>query len=162
MILDDEVLAVILALVVVGSVFASAEVLRPRVTEPFTALGLLNSELKIGDYPRTIVAGQNITLGIFVDNHMGYPIYYRVLFKVGDNETLPSPDNPSPMPVIRYWEGFLDHGENATFKVNITLYKPGVKKALIFELWIYDPESGEWRYTGRWNHLYVDIVEAPI
>jgi len=162
MILDDEVLAVILALIVVGSVFASAEVMRPRVTEPFTALGLLNSELKIGDYPKTVVVGQNITLGIFVDNHMGYPIYYRVVFKLGDNTTLPTPDNPSPNPPIKSWEGFLDHGENATFKITISVNKPGNKKALIFELWTYDPVDGEWKYTGRWNHLYIDIVEAPV
>ncbi|RLG60685.1 hypothetical protein DRN84_04325 [Candidatus Geothermarchaeota archaeon] len=162
MIIDDEVLAVIMALIVVGSVFASAEILRPRVTEPFTAIGLLNSDLKIGDYPKTIIVGENVTLGIFVDNHMGYPIYYKVIFKVGDNTTLPTPDSPSPLKPLKYWEGFLDHGENATFLITISVNKPGVKKALIFELWIYDPEKGEWMYSGRWNHLYVDVVEAPV
>jgi len=161
MIFDDEVLAVVLALIVVGSVFGVAELLRPRVTEPFTALGLLNENLKIGDYPTKVVAGQNITLGIFVDNHMGYPIYYRVVFKIGTNTTLPTNSTESPMPPLESWEGFLDHGENATFLIRIHVDEPG-RKALIFELWTYDPEADEWVYTGRWNHLYVDVVEAPI
>jgi len=161
MIFDDEVLAVVLALIVVGSVFGVAELLRPRVTEPFTALGLLNENLKIGDYPSKVVAGQNITLGIFVDNHMGYPIYYRVVFKVGDNTTLPTNSTESPMPPLKYWEGFLDHDANTTFLIHISVSEVG-RKALIFELWTYDPEAGEWRYSGRWNHLYVDVVEAPI
>lgn len=162
MILDDEVFAVILALIVVGSVFASAQVLRPRVTEPFTAIGLLNSELKIGDYPKTIVAGYNVTLGLFIDNHMGYPIYYRVYFKIGDNTTLPTANKSSPLKPVKYWEGFLDHGQNATFKIVVSVPEPGHRKALIFELWIYDPVNRTWVYTGRWNHLYVDVVEAPI
>lgn len=161
MILDDEVLAVILALVVVGSVFGVAQIMRPRVTEPFTALGLLNEDLKIGDYPTKIVAGQNITLGIFVHNYMGYPVYYKVVFKIGSNTTLPTNSTESPMPPIKSWSGFLDHDQNATFLINIQVDEPG-RKALIFELWTYDPETDAWVYTGRWNHLYVDVVEAPI
>ncbi len=162
MILDEEVFAVIMAIIVVGSVFGIAQVLRPSVVEPFTAIGLLNEECKIGDYPEIVVAGENITLCIFVHNYMGYPIYYKVVYKIGTNETLPTQNTSSPEPPVMEWKGFLDHNENTTFKVAITVDRPGKKIALIFELWLYDPDKDTWVYSGRWVHLYVDVLEAPV
>ena len=162
MILDEEVFAVVMAIIVVGSVFSIAQVLKPDVVEPFTAIGLLNEDCKIGDYPETVVVGENITLCIFVHNYMGYPIYYSVVYKIGTNSTLPSLNMSSPEKPVASWKGFFDHGENTTFKVIVQVSKPGEKIALIFELWIYDPEKDLWTYTGRWVHLYVDAVEAPV
>ena len=161
MIFNDEVFAVMLALITIGSIATAALYLKSDVPEPFIALGLLNENMKIGDYPKVIVEGENITLGVFVFNYMGYPLYYKVVFKVGDNNTIPTNSTPSPNPVVEYWEGFIEHNENATFPINISLNEVG-DKALIFELWIYDPESNDWVYSGRWNHLYVRVVEAPI
>ena len=159
--LDDEVLAVITAIVVVASVFAIAQILRPAVAEPFTAIGLLNQDCKIGDYPDVAVEGENLTLCIFVDNHMGYPIYYRVIYKLGTNQTLPTNQTPSTEEPLMEWEGILAHGENATFNVNVPVVGPAGRRALIFELWTYSPEHEAWVYTGRWVHLYVEVAEAP-
>ena len=159
---DDEVFAVVMAIIVIGSVFGIAQTLRPAVTERFTALGLLNSECLIGDYPKTVVAGDNVTLCIFVFNYNGTPIYYRVQFKIGDKSTLPTNTTPSSMPVLKYWEGMIDHNQNTTFKVNVSVNEPGPKKAIIFELWYYIPANDTWVYSGRWTHLYVNVVEAPV
>ncbi len=158
--LDDEVLAVVTAIVVVASVFAIAQILRPAVAEPFSAIGLLNQDCKIGDYPDVAAKGENLTLCIFVDNHMGHPIYYRVVYKLGTNQTLPTNQTPSSEEPIMEWEGLLAHGENATFHVSVPVNETG-RRALIFELWTYSPEQGAWVYTGRWVHLYVDVAEAP-
>ena len=164
MILDDEVFAVLMAIVVVASVFTAAQILRPEVVEPFTAIGLLNERCKIGDYPREVILGENITLCIFVTNYMGRPIYYRVVYRIGTNETLPTNTTPSPEPEIMEWRGVLGHGDNATFKVVVPVQYPEGKRvdrvALIFELWIYDLDNNRWVYTGRWNHLYVKPVST--
>ncbi|ADI31976.1 DUF1616 domain-containing protein [Staphylothermus hellenicus] len=158
----EEVFAVIMAIIVVASVFAAAQVLRPRVVEPFTALGLLNENCVIGDYPREVVVGDNITLCIFVDNHMNEPIYYRVIYRIGTNNTIPTNTTPSPEPEIKEWRGVLNQGENTTFKIVVPISYSGntntSRIALIFELWIYNVDSNEWIYTGRWNHLYVKPV----
>jgi len=159
-ILDEEVFAVLLAIVTVASVFAAAQLLRPEVTEPFTALGLLDSQCKIGNYPRRVVEGRPVDLCLYVYNHEGRPIYYKVVFRVGTNQTIPSNSTPSPEPPLAEWRGVLAHGENATFKVSVAVPAGfgGSRAALIFELWTFNTSAGTWSYTGRWTHLYVDVA----
>ena len=165
-VLDDEVFAVLLAIVVVASVFSAAMTLRPEVVEAFTAIGLLNEECKIGDYPERAFPGESLKLCIFLDNHMGYPMMLQVRYKIGTSETLPTNTTASPQPAVESFTRVLDHGENATMLVEVPVDVPrelvGRKVALIFELWAYDVNKHEWVYTGRWNHLYVKIVEAPL
>ncbi|MEM0471709.1 MAG: DUF1616 domain-containing protein [Sulfolobales archaeon] len=162
MLLDDEVLAVILAVVVIASILGVALTLRDYYSvEPFTALGLLDSSCKIGDYPKRVIPGDNVTLCIYVYNHEGKPIYWSVVYKIGSNETLPTQEKPSSQPPIAEWRGVLSHGANETRIIVITIPKElkiGEKVALIFELWLYDAGRMEWVYSGRWNHLYVSVV----
>ncbi len=164
--LDDEVLAVLLAIIVVGSVFSAAQLLRPSVTEPFTAIGLLNENCKIGEYPSKVFRGENLTLCIYLYNHMGYPLLMQVRYKIGTNTTLPTNTTPSPMPTLLVYNKLLDNGENITFHVEVPVAVNesyvGKRIALIFELWIYDIDRGEWVYGGRWVHLYVEVLEPPI
>lgn len=164
--LDEEVFAVILALIVVGAVFSVAQLIRPNVTEPFTAIGLLNEDCMIGDYPSKVFRGENITLCIFLHNHMGYPLLMQVRYKIGSNTTLPTNSTPSPVPTILIFDKLLDHSKNSTFlvEVPISVNESFVDRriALIFELWFYDIDRDEWIYSGRWNHLYVEVLESPI
>lgn len=164
--LDEEVFAVILALIVVGSIFSVAQLIRPNVTEPFTAIGLLNENCMIGDYPSKVFSGENITLCIFLYNHMGYPLLMQVRYKIGSNTTLPTNSTPSPVPTILIFDKLLDHGGNTTFLVEVPISVNesfvGKRIALIFELWFYDIDRDEWIYSGRWNHLYVEVLESPI
>jgi uncharacterized membrane protein len=159
---DEEVFAVLLALAVVGSVFSIAVMFRPSVTEPFTALGLLDENCMIGHYPKTIVAGENVTLCIYVFNYNGTPIHYKVVFKLGDRNTIPTNTTPLNMTPIESWEGVLSHNESTTFKVRVNINSTGINRALIFELWLQNPITGEWFYSGRWVHLYVNVTEAPL
>ena len=161
LILDEEVFAVILAITIVASTVAIAFTLRPETVEPFTALGLLNEECKIGDYPRTVVNGSTIDLCIFVANYMGKPVYYEVLYKIGTSENLPSNTTPSPAEPVDKWIGVLNNKQNTTFKVKIPVYTSTLNTsevALIFELWLYDTSTSSWVYSGRWNHLYVNVT----
>ena len=165
-ILNNEVFAVILAIIIIGSIFSLAKVLQPGITEPFTAIALLNEECKMGDYPREVFVGENITLCILLYNYMGYPVLMQVKYKIGTSESLPTNTTPSPKPAIKVIEKLLDHNENVTLliQVPILVNKSYVGKeiALIFELWIYDIDQRDWVYSGKWNHLYVKVLEAPI
>ncbi len=164
MILDEEVFAVILAITIVASVFSIAMVLRPRVVEPFIAIGLLDEHCKIGNYPKYVVPNQTVKLCIFVHNYLGKPVYWRVVYKIGDNSSIPTNTSPSLRRPLAWWSGVLDHNQNTTFVVNVPIEIPkdlgGRKRiALIFELWIYNTSSNRWVYTGRWTHLYVEVVK---
>ncbi len=165
-ILDEEVFAVIMALVVVASVFAIAEVVRPKNPEPFTAIGLLNSKGKIGDYPTQVFPGENLSLKIYLANYLNQPALMQVRYKIGDNTTIPTNKTPSPKPVVKVFETILNTGENETIPAQIPIALGneyvGRRVALIFELWIYNTTRHDWVYSGEWNHLYVKVVEAPI
>ncbi|MEM4482252.1 MAG: hypothetical protein QXK88_05010 [Desulfurococcaceae archaeon] len=160
MIIDEEVFAVLIAISVVGSVIGIATVLRPETVEPFTAIGLLSASCQIGDYPTKAFNNSALSLCIFVLNHMGKPVLYRVVYKVGDLETLPTNATPSPAREAMAWIGVLGNKQNATTSIEVPVYANGplpTKVALIFELWLYDTELNRWVYTGRWVHLYVDV-----
>lgn len=158
--LDEEVFAVIIAISIVGSAIAIAQIVRPGLLESFQALGLLNEELKIGDYPKIVYPGQNLTLNIFIYNHRPYPILVQIRYKIGNSSTIPTRDRPSVEPVIKVFEFLVDTKENIVQRIDIpiAITKPSNTVALIFELWIYDIDKREWVYTGVWNHVYVDIL----
>jgi len=154
--IDDEVLAVILALVTVSSIFALA-VSFPRQGEPFLAIGLLNEHCKIGDYPKYAIAGQPIRLCIFLDNHLGEPALLKVVAKIGNSSMLPTNTTPLNTTPIHSFTVLLPDKANTTKLVDISINVTG-RVALVFELWRYSVENRTWVYTGRWVHLYIRVV----
>jgi uncharacterized membrane protein len=159
--LDDEVFAVLTAVVIIASVLGVAMVVRDELGgEMFTAIGLLDENCRIGDYPRYAYPNQTLRLCLYIYNHMGKPVYWRVVYKVGDNTTLPTTNTTSPRPAMAEWRGVLDHGLNATRRIEVVVGEPPVnatRVALIFELYTYNTAEGRWEYTGRWVHLYINI-----
>lgn len=161
-VLDDEVFAVVMAMITVASVLAAFQLLRPSAAEPFTAIGILNERCLIGDYPSKAVVGVPVGLCVYVYNGMGRPIYYKVVFKLASNASLPTSEAPSSGEVLGALRGVLGDGGNATRPVSISIGNAagpsGGRAALVFELWIYDASAGSWVYSGRWAHLYLDLV----
>ncbi|MEM3546177.1 MAG: DUF1616 domain-containing protein [Candidatus Bathyarchaeia archaeon] len=159
MILSGEVWAVVMAVILVGSVFAFSQfIMAGRVTEPFSELGVLGPKMKIGDYPKTVVAGEVFRLYIYVGNHMGKPMYYVVFIKLGNAST---PVDPMPTEPFMMLDLILMHGENATIPIDITLTKPGVNERLVFELWIYNSTVKTFTYHGRWCQLWMNVTAPP-
>ncbi|MCE4600954.1 MAG: DUF1616 domain-containing protein [Desulfurococcales archaeon] len=162
--LDDEVFAVIMALIIVGSVFAAAA--QFHRSEPFDAIGLLNSDCKIGDYPDFVLTGENITLCLYLFNHMGEPEAYMVEYKFGTPDTLPTNKTPSAAPVLERYYFVLDDNESLTVRETLPIPDNptliGENATLIFELWRYDPAGHEWVYTGKWVHLHVRVEGVPL
>ena len=161
MILDDEVFAVLMAVVIVACVFSIAQMI-PRDVEPFVAIGTLNEEGKLGDYPRVVVAGEPVRLQVFISNHEGKASMLRVMAKLGSKGNIPTNAtflNSSPI-----WDYIvvLDHGENVTVPVSLTLNEEGSDVAIVFELWEFNTSSRSWVYTGRWNHLYVNVTRQGV
>lgn len=164
--LDEEVFAVITAIIVVASVFSAAMIVRPNNPEPFSAIGLLDQNCKIGDYPDFVLVGENITLCLYVSNHMGKPEAFMIVYKFGTPETLPTNSTPSPMQPLRRYYTIIDDNEDTLLKEQIPIpYKPemiGKNATLIFELWQYDTAKNQWVYTGKWVHLHVRVEGVPL
>ncbi|MCD6235469.1 MAG: DUF1616 domain-containing protein [Thaumarchaeota archaeon] len=161
--IDDEVKAVVLAIIIVAGVFAVAQLATSgRVVEPFSALGLLGPEKKIGDYPKEVLANQTINLYLFVDNHEGRVMYYVIYAKLGNKSTVINENVSASAPILDTYEVILPHGENATIPVSIKIPKPYTNARLIFEMWVYDPENRSVSYYGRWVQLWLNVTSPQI
>lgn len=161
--LDEEVKAVVLAIIVVASVFAVAQAMRAgTVVEPFSALGLLGPKMKIGDYPKVVLVNETIRLYLYVGNYEGKVMYYVIYAKLGDRSTLINESIPADAPILAEYKTILPHGANTTIPIEISIDKPMENARLIFEMWILDPDSKELRYHGRWNQLWLNITTPEI
>jgi uncharacterized membrane protein len=160
---DDEVFAVILAVSIVASVLGTVLILRPFSSEKFSAIGLLDENCKIGNYPEIAVNGTEIKLCLFVYNHLGEPAYYKIVYRIGNNDTLPSNLTSSPAQEIKEWKVILNNDENTTFPFSVPVFlnaNETDKAALIFELWAYNMTIGNWEYTGLWTDLYINVTKG--
>jgi len=158
MILDEEVRAVIAAIVIVAVVFAvSQAVLAGRVVEPFSELGVLGPKRKIGDYPKQVLVGDRILLHVYVGNHMGKTMVYEVQVKIGDNST---PVDPAPLDPVLTYHVALKHNESLIFPVTLALNDTG-RKRILFELWILNETTGTFTYHHRWCQIWVDVIPPP-
>ena len=161
-VVSDEVFAVILAIVVVGSVVSVATLLRPEVTEPFVALGLLDKDCKIGSYPELVVAGGDLDLCLYIFNYKGYPVLAQVRYKIGRSNEIPTNTTPANLKTLKNFTRLLNHNEEVLIRtkvpvvVNESLVRGNV--TLIFELWVYEASKGEWVYSGVWTDLHVEVT----
>ena len=158
MLISGEVWAVILAIVLVGVVFAiSQAVWAKRVIEPFSELGVLGPHMKIGDYPSEVVAGDTLKLYIYVGNHMGKPMLYTVLIKLCNKTT---PVDPAPVePMMSFTHALLNNG-TWIFPISVTLTDVGLNWRLVFELWAYNPDTDRVEYLGLSCWLWINVT-AP-
>ncbi|MDH5807395.1 MAG: DUF1616 domain-containing protein [Candidatus Methanomethylicaceae archaeon] len=154
-ILNDEVLAVIAAIIVVSGVFATIQILNTgRVVEPFSELGLLGPEGKIANYPRVIEAGKPFRINVYIGNHEGHVMYYRILIKIGDkNSTIPLTNEP-----IMEIRSILMHNTSEIIPIDIIVNNLGDNIRLVFEMWIYNETIGSFTYHGRWNQLWLNVT----
>jgi len=157
---DEEVFAVVLAILVVVSVFAVAQTFfAGRVVEPFSELGVLGPYMKIGDYPREVHIGEKFKLYIYVGNHMGRVMYYIVYIKLG-NQSIPlNFTYPYPAPIIVGYERIIMHNESWIFPIYLSINETGINYRLVFELWIYNETTMSEQFHQRTCQLWLNVTE---
>ena len=156
---DEEFKAV--ALVVIGLMMVVAAypiIMKYRgVVEPFSELGILGPNMRLGDYPKEIGVGQNLKLFIYLGNHEGGVNYYRVYAKLGDANSTVSDSIATDAPIIASWDIILPNGGNNTIPTNFSIPTAGPNQRIIFEQHIYDSESGNFVYHNRWTQLWMNV-----
>jgi uncharacterized membrane protein len=158
--LDEKIQTVIMiALLALGILTAAPVILGDRVVEPFSELGILGPNMKLGDYPREIPSGENIDLYLYLGNHEGTIIYYRVQVKLGDQSTNVSDTMPYQGEILSTYERVLDDENNCTIPISISLIETGINKRIVFELYEFKSEIREFEYEGNWVQLWVNVTE---
>ena len=154
----EQLCAVVLAVTVVVAFLSVSGFLLPKNQgEQFSELGVLGPNMKLGDYPSQIVASETVNLYGYVGNQMGQPMYYTVMVKLGNNDTV---INPAPIAPIQQFSQVIPNNQTWTFPVDITLTKSGDNQRLIFELWIYNQTINQNQYHDRWGQIWLNVT-AP-
>jgi uncharacterized membrane protein len=161
-VLDDKVLAVLTLIIVVASiVFEIAQMVNAgRVVEPFSELGLLGPSGRIGDYPRQVEAGTPFPLHVYIGNHEGRTVYYRVLAKTGNKSSVIDEKTPLTAEPVMDLRIVLSHNSSAIIPVSLMVQEPATNARLVLELWVFNETLGAFIYHGRWNQLWLNVT-AP-
>ena len=154
-----QVCAVILGITIIIAFFAAAQFFLPKGTgEQFSELGILGPNMKLADFPSEIVAGDPLDLNVYVGNQMGKPMYYVVMVKLGDNDTIVNPANITP---LQQFDKVVPNNGTWNFPVTVKLTKAGLNQRLIFELWIYNETLNQNQYHERWGQVWLNVT-APV
>ena len=63
------------------------KIIPERRTEPFSELAVLDSEMKIENYPKNVMINEDLTLHLYISNHEGQLKNYLILVKLGNQSS---------------------------------------------------------------------------
>ena len=147
--------AIIGVLIIYGILVASPIALGSRVVEPFSELGILGPNMKLGDYPSNVQPGEEFDLFVYLGNHEGKTSLYRLFVKLGDSSLNVSDIVSYPGEVLYSYDRVLLDETNHTSSITLKLTEPGINSRLVFELHQYQENS--FQYDGIWAQLWVNV-----
>jgi uncharacterized membrane protein len=158
MTLDEKITYTVIGLLLaLGGLTVAPVILGERIVEPFTELGILGPNMKLGDYPRELYVGESVDLYLYLGNHEGVLKYYQVVAKLGDQNVNVSDDNPYPVNSIWSVKHVLLDESNQTIPIHVEINEVGLNKRLVFELYKYQDQ--EFVYDGIWVQLWLNVTE---
>jgi uncharacterized membrane protein len=156
---DEKIQIVILSILAVyGVLIASPIVLGDRIVEPFSELGILGTDMKLGDYPSSVTLGEEFELFIYLGNHMGKLSYFRVYAKLGDGRMNVSDSEPYDGIILDEFDYVVFDNTNTTFPISLSINEVGFNKRLVFELHRY--ENDRFVYDGLWIQLWLNVTNT--
>jgi uncharacterized membrane protein len=158
-IVDEEVTAVVLALILIVGVFAVAQpFFANRVVDPFSELAILGPNKKIGDYPKSLVAGEKFTLFIYVGNHEGSSTYYRVYAKLGNRSSTINANVSLTVAPMAQYDVILQNNQTWLQPTTLQIDTAAINHRLVFELWRYRPQERTFVYDSKWVQLWLNVT----
>jgi len=161
MTIDERITIGLVACILAFGVLTVAPVLLgKRVVEPFSELGILGPNMKLGDYPKEGITGEPFDLFLYLGNHEGSVQYYRVIIKQGDQSKNVTEDTPLDTPLVTLYEHSLIDKQNTTIPITLAPIRSGINQRIVFELYRYNPESRGFEYNGNWLQLWVNVTDS--
>lgn len=159
--IDEQIKGVLIAVMLLLALMGAAQYYYSHITqEPFPELGTLGPNMKIGDYPTQVVAGQNFTLYLYVGNHEGHVEYYEVLIKLGNSSNV-NENTSLNAPVLYTFGMVLTNNQTYLEPITISIPHAGNNLRLVLELWRFNATTDSFIYTGIYNQLWMNVT-SPI
>ena len=153
---DEEVLAVIAAIVVVFLVFFSFyPAISKYAIEPYAAIAFLGPNGTIGQYPSVMHPGEVINVSIYVYNGMGRPIWFVVYVFITNTNLTEPPLNATPIMTL---QRILLNNETWVQGINLSINNTGYYRVFA-TLWMYDPNNLELKYLNTYVYLSLNVTK---
>jgi len=156
---DDKgyTIAVALALIIVSSILIGYYLISRLPPEGYTTIYMLDSQKKAIDYPELLVINENSTFNVWVvvENHMGTQQSFNVSQKVVNG---PISSFPVEADVKSSYAKTIENGETWETLATVSINEPG-NYSVIFELWIYDAETGALKFSYNYCVLNIEVVD---
>jgi uncharacterized membrane protein len=156
--LNDEkgyVVAIFLALIIISATLLGYYVFFRPPPSGYSSIYILDSQNNAANYPQLIVANQNSTFNtpITVVNKMGWTVQYSVLVQITNNlDSLPVNAQPAEV-----YNTTLANGQSWQKTASVTENQVG-SYFVVFELWLYNPQTGAYQFTHDFCDLPVQVV----
>lgn len=158
--MDEETATIALGLVTVLAIFVAVQPILPSNAESFSELGVLGPNQKIGGYPTSLTVGQQFQLYGYMGNHEGVVSYYQVLVKLGNQTTQISNSTSARAAVISSYSLVLNDNQSSTFPMQLSIGQAGTNQRVIFELWSSNVTNSQFRYTGLFAQLWLNVTRT--
>jgi len=156
----DRRISYVLILVIASLSLLTAvpPILPERIVEPFSELGILGPNMKLGDYVEEVEVGEPFSLFLYVGNHEGRAMYYRTLVKLGGQDDYATETDPMDAPVLADYEHVIMNKGNSTTPVTLSIGRPGINSRLVLELYKYDEDIHDFVYSGQWAQIWMNVT----
>jgi uncharacterized membrane protein len=137
---------IVIGIIVILLIFAfGIYILNTQSKESFSVMFLLNSDGVIGNYPTTLIPGENASIYVVVQNHEGMPMLYEIRIILESNTT-----NTTLYTLYNIVNNNGEWKVPISFVINST----GVFRLDIL-LYYYNLTSQRFIYTNIFNQLIV-------
>ncbi len=150
----DKLLKILLLIgIVVISGFILYYVLKPAPGS--ISFGVLNSEMKLDDYPTKLSVGENASFYVFVENQLIHEFTFRLEILKGDNETIKtSLGSENATSYLNITNVRINHGVRwISDMLKVSFAEPGINNTIIMELWEIKIDLKE----VFWDILWLDL-----
>ena len=157
MLFNEEVLAIVAAIIVVFLVFLSFyPAINRYAIEPYAAIAFLGPNGTITEYPSIVYPGEPINVSIYVYNGMGRPIWFVVYVYITNTSLIEPPLNTTPIITL---QRILLNNESWVQGINLSINRTGNYRVFA-TLWMYDPNNLELRYLNTYVYLTLNTTSS--
>jgi len=182
--MDEE--TTVLVAVGVASILVLATVvyitLQPKPAKEFMEMYVLDSNHGTVDYVRDLEVNEVVRSYVGVRNYMNSAQYMAIYVKISNNTVSAE---PCPLPPLVTYERILPKGATWEFPLDIVLTRAEIQGGytvvkelrvnnmtlrglgllaeggkgyrVVFELWLYDPTSESFKFTGSWGKVWTQF-----
>ena len=155
MLFNEEVLAVLAAIVVVFLVFLSFYPAISRYAiEPYAAIAFLGPNGTITGYPSIVYPGEPINVSVYVYNGMGKPVWFIVYLYITNASLTEPPLNATPIMTL---QRIVLNNETWIQGITLSINRTGDYRVFA-TLWMYDPNNLELKYLNTYVYLTLNVT----